>query len=142
MKFAEMFQWWNQAALENPMTAILSNEPNWDPSRFFETGRVWLDTHLAFAASANVTLEGRRAVDFGCGVGRMTEALARHYGHVTGVNISEEMVRLARQMRRSPNVEYVQLPEPPLPFDDRSVDLVYSTIVVQHIPFPVPTCNT
>jgi hypothetical protein len=35
MKFADMYAWWNQAALDNPMTAILSNHPNWDRHQFF-----------------------------------------------------------------------------------------------------------
>lgn len=75
MNFAEMYAWWNGAALNNPMTAILSNEQNWDPERFFETGRVWLDGHRAFVAAAEW---GHRALDFGCGIGRMTTALADH----------------------------------------------------------------
>ena len=136
MNFAEMFTWWNQAAIDNPMTAILSNHQNWESTAFFETGRTWLGEHRAFAASANVTVKGRRALDFGCGVGRMTEALAEFFDNVVGVDISEEMVRLANQYRRRDNTEFVLVPQPPLPFPDKEFDCVYSTIVIQHIPFP------
>ena len=59
MDFAGMYAWWNQAALDNPMTAILSDHQNWDPTAFFETGRVWLGEHRAFAASANVSARGQ-----------------------------------------------------------------------------------
>ncbi len=136
MDFADMLSWWNQAALDNPMTAILSNRQDWDPAAFFETGRVWLREHRAFAASANVQIKGRRALDFGCGVGRMTAALAEFYDNAVGVDISEEMVRVAQQSRRFENSEFVQAIKPPLPFADGEFDCVYSTIVVQHIPFP------
>jgi|SRR6266851_1551743 len=74
MKFADMYAWWNQAALENPMTAILSNHANWDRHQFFETGKTWLAEHKAFAAGAGVTLGGASALDFCCGMGRMSEA--------------------------------------------------------------------
>jgi ubiquinone/menaquinone biosynthesis C-methylase UbiE len=136
MNFADMYAWWNQAALDNPMTAILSNQQDWNPDAFFETGRAWLDGHRSFATIANVTLAGKRALDFGCGIGRMTDALAGYYERVVGVDISEEMIRLARKSQRRDSVEFVQVAEPPLPFSDQEFDCVYSTIVVQHIPFP------
>jgi 2-polyprenyl-3-methyl-5-hydroxy-6-metoxy-1,4-benzoquinol methylase len=136
MNFADMYAWWNRAALDNPMTAILSNQQDWDPDSFFETGRSWLKGHRFFAASANVTLTGTNALDFGCGIGRMTEALAEYYGRVVGADISEEMIRLARESKRRDSVEFVQVTEPPLPFSAKEFDCVYSTIVVQHIPFP------
>jgi len=136
MNFAELYAWWNRAAQENPMTAILSNDTNWNRREFFETGKAWLDDHRAFAAGAGVRLGGNRALDFGCGIGRMTAALASHYGEVVGIDISDEMVRLAEQFSPRTNTRFVQVKEPPLPFADREFDCVYSTIVVQHIPFP------
>ena len=136
MKFADMYAWWNQAALDNPLTAILSNEVHWDHNRFFETGNVWLAEHRAFAAAAGVTILGRHALDFGCGVGRMTAALAEYYGDVVGIDISDEMVRLAGRLRPRANTRFIQVMELPLPFADQEFDCVYSTIVLQHIPFP------
>lgn len=136
MNFADMYPWWNQAALSNPMTAILSNDTNRDRDRFFETGKAWLAEHRAFAAAAGTTLEGSRALDFGCGIGRMTAARAEHYAEVVGIDISDEMVRLAKQLRPRANARFVQATERPLPFGDQEFNCVYSTIVVQHIPFP------
>lgn len=136
MNFTDMYAWWNKAALENPMTAILSNHQNWDGDAFFETGKVWLAESRVFMEAANVKLGGKRALDFGCGVGRMTAALHEMYDNVVGVDISEEMIRLARQLRRHDNVEFVQVAKLPLPFANREFDCIYSTIVVQHIPSP------
>jgi 2-polyprenyl-3-methyl-5-hydroxy-6-metoxy-1,4-benzoquinol methylase len=136
MKFADMHDWWNRAALDNPMTAILSDRQEWDADEFFATGRMCLAQLRDFAAAATVTLAGRRAMDFGCGVGRLTQALAESYDSVVGVDISEEMVRVAYTYPCRKGIEYLQAAEPPLPFEDRTFDCVYSTIVVQHIPFP------
>jgi ubiquinone/menaquinone biosynthesis C-methylase UbiE len=133
-----MYAWWNDAALNNPMSAILSNEQNWDPERFFETGRISLDETARFVVEdAKCELSGRHALDFGCGIGRMTGALAAWYDQVVGVDISDEMVRLANALQRVKNVEFRQVSQTPLPFADGSFDCVYSTIVIQHIPFPL-----
>jgi len=76
----------------------------------------------------------RRALDFGCGAGRLTQALARHVERVTGVDISERMVALARQHCSDERVCFVQNVRPDLKvFACRSFDLVYSRITLQHI---------
>ncbi|MCM2315217.1 MAG: class I SAM-dependent methyltransferase [Thermoanaerobaculia bacterium] len=47
---------------------------------------------------------GRAALDFGCGTGRSTRFLERHGFDAVGVDISEEMVRRARE--RDPRGDY------------------------------------
>lgn len=132
----EMYAWWDGAAKCNAMTAILSNQEQWDTEEFFKTGEQWLDGVLAFAEHASVRLEGDIALDFGCGVGRMTHALLRHYRKGIGIDISDEMIRLAQSHARSRALEFIQVSQPPLPLPDRSIDLSFSTIVVQHISPP------
>ena len=136
MQPQDMYNWWNTAAHDNAMYAILSNKQDWDENEFFETGRAWLEQHRQFARAANVDLAGESALDFGCGIGRMTRALADHYSKVFGIDISDEMVRRANTLERTKNITFRQVVEPSLPFADRSIELVYSTIVVQHIPSP------
>jgi ubiquinone/menaquinone biosynthesis C-methylase UbiE len=132
----EMYAWWNGAARSNAMTAILSNKQDWDPEEFFATGREWLDDHRNFASVAGVDLEGKSALDFGCGIGRVTHALADHFETLIGVDISDEMLNLAREHQRTPSIRFEQVVNLPLPFPKRTFDLVYATIVVQHIPTP------
>lgn len=43
-------------------------------------------------------VKGEAAIDFGCGTGRSTRFLRDHGFHVTGVDISEDMIRKARQL--------------------------------------------
>jgi ubiquinone/menaquinone biosynthesis C-methylase UbiE len=143
LNLEEMYRWWNEAAKTNAMSAILSNKPAWDTNEFFETGREWLCQHFDWAASAGFSPGGTRALDFGCGMGRMANALAQYYETVLGVDISDEMLRLARENRRTGNIEFAQALGPPIGEPDGSFHLVYSTIAVQHIapPFNLETIS-
>ncbi len=125
--------WWDGAARDNAKSAILSNKENWDADEFLASGVSWWNEQRDFAASQGVTLTGRAALDFGCGVGRMTCALTADYEKVTGVDISAEMLE---QALSHPNAQFVQVTSYPLPFEDQSFDLVHSSLVVQHISHP------
>ncbi|MDN5715807.1 MAG: methyltransferase domain-containing protein [Janibacter sp.] len=77
-----------------------------------------------------------RALDFGCGAGRLTQALAQHFDHVDGVDVASSMVDLARQHnRRGDNVDYHLNVAPDLGlFPADTFDFLLSIIVLQHIP--------
>ena len=81
----------------------------------------------------------RRAVDFGCGVGRMTIPIARLAGHVTGIDISEAMLEEARRncaANAVANADFVTSEEYFGRTDvaDTPVDFVHAYIVFQHMP--------
>lgn len=77
----------------------------------------------------------RRALDFGCGVGRITIPLAREVDQVVGMDISPSMLGEAARNCEAEHVGNVQL----VPSDDELTqatgrfDLVHSYIVFQHI---------
>ena len=80
-----------------------------------------------------------RALDFGCGVGRLTFPLARECGHVTGVDISRTMIEEARKNRDARGLENVSLSTSDEFFTASSAaepgfDFIHSYIVFQHIP--------
>ena len=55
--------------------------------------------YLAFRDLPRILTEhviGARALDFGCGTGRSTRFLKKLGFHVTGIDISEDMLRIAR----------------------------------------------
>ena len=93
---------------------------------FYETGRqdvrqiVDMVTHLTGSP-------GNRVLDVGCGVGRLTEAMANLGYRVTGYDISPGMLAKARA-RGDGRVTYVDR------FPSESFDWVNSFIVLQHIP--------
>jgi ubiquinone/menaquinone biosynthesis C-methylase UbiE len=83
-----------------------------------------------FSLSEVVT--GDRALDLGCGAGDFTAALARAGGEAVGVDVAEAALERARS--RHPEVEFRLVPfDGPLPFEDGSFDLVWSSEVIEHV---------
>jgi len=80
--------------------------------------------------------EARRALEIGCGPGRLMLPLARHFAEIHGVDISEEMIRLARRrLSGVVNAFAHQAPGSDLSaFPSGFFDFVYSYAVFQHIP--------
>jgi SAM-dependent methyltransferase len=76
-----------------------------------------------------------RALDFGCGVGRLTRALASHFDEVVGVDISPSMIDAARAFHPDRSgCSFLLNPGPDLrQFADREFDLVCSLITLQHV---------
>ena len=106
------------------------------PDRFFATGEAEIAEVLAVADGLRPVARGR-ALDFGCGVGRLTRALGmryrdggrrRHLGGDGRAGATAQRrvspVRVPSQ-RRAPDLER---------FETDSFDFVYSNIVLQHLP--------
>jgi SAM-dependent methyltransferase len=76
------------------------------------------------------------AIEIGCGPGRLMAALSGEFGRLLGVDVSGEMVALAREnLRDVPHAEARQGSGADLRgFSDDSVDFCYSYAVFQHIP--------
>lgn len=80
---------WKNLADSQPHWSVLTNElfleKNIDQNieHFYETGRSWISVVLATLERNNVDCSALHSVlDFGCGVGRLTLALAEHFKHV------------------------------------------------------------
>jgi SAM-dependent methyltransferase len=71
-----------------------------------------------------------RVLDLGCGLGDFTAALGEHGARAIGCDIAGAAVRRARQ--RHPGAEFVQSGDW-LPFDDRSLDVVWAGEVLEHV---------
>jgi SAM-dependent methyltransferase len=74
------------------------------------------------------------ALDFGCGVGRLTQSLARRFQSCVGIDISQEMITRANALNHYGHCRYVVSTTPQLPFADESFSFLYSNIVLQHVP--------
>ncbi len=138
--FSQQERVWEEWARADPLWAILS-EPslkggNWDLVEFFKSGEQNIQAVLAELAERGLTPKFGRCLDFGCGVGRLTQALANVFDRCDGVDISTTMVELARQYNKhGDRCHYHVNLEPDLAlFPDESFDFVYSTIVLQHNP--------
>jgi trans-aconitate methyltransferase len=90
-----------------------------------------VDGFLAAAEGAFGTIRKGVALDYGCGVGRLTRPLSERFQQVIGVDISSAMLEEARRnLADRPNVSY----ELASSQSNRPVDFVLSKIVFQHIP--------
>jgi ubiquinone/menaquinone biosynthesis C-methylase UbiE len=75
---------------------------------------------------------GRKALDYGCGEGRMIRRLSGLFERVDGVDISEDMARNAQE--RSPNSKiWVTSGDNCAEAETGAYDFVYTTISMQHI---------
>src|SRR5438132_1823888 len=78
---------------------------------------------------------GGTCVEVGCGPGRMTRHLADRFDRVVAVDVSPEMLALARGYVTAPNVEFVLVPGSTLQgADDGVADAVVCYLVLQHLP--------
>ncbi len=136
--FQELQRTWEELANEDPLWAILSvpskKGGKWDLQEFFSAGKTEINGALRKLLAVH-SLRCGEALDFGCGVGRLTQALADRFQHVIGIDISTTMIQLANQFNRhGDKVEYVQNTRDDLRvFADHTFDLVYSTLVLQHM---------
>jgi SAM-dependent methyltransferase len=130
---------WERLAEADAMWAVLTSPEDkggaWNTDRFFATGEAEIAEVLTVADSLRPVAHGR-ALDFGCGVGRLTRALGTRYESVVGVDISEAMVAQARRLNEAfPQCEFLVNDAPDLErFETDSFDFVYSNIVLQHLP--------
>jgi SAM-dependent methyltransferase len=131
---------WEELAEVDPLWAILSNSKRqhggWDLDEFFAAGEREvagvMDTlqHLQLHVGDNTLL------DFGCGVGRLTRAFASRFQTCYGVDISERMIEGAGRLNkdyanclfRVNTVDNLRL------FPDDSFDMIYTNLVLQHVP--------
>jgi len=131
-----MRSFWDKKARENPMYYISSYRPydQQDPQEFWKWGEKLAEQ---FLGESEIPFTGEeRVLEIGCGMGRMTSLFARRFGHVTGVDVSEEMIALAREnLRGVGNVSLdVGNGSDLSAYGDASFDFVFSYIVLQHIP--------
>ena len=93
---------WEQLAELDPKWAILSSPDRrfggWDDEEFFATGEREAERLLSRLDQTGGTSGRRAALDFGCGVGRISRALAGRYDEVVGVDISETMLAQGRAL--------------------------------------------
>lgn len=96
-------------------------------AEFFASGQAEIDRQLALQRARFGPFEPRSALDFGCGVGRLTRGLATVTGHAVGVDISPSMLAEARRDAPPAATFSQDLP-------DGLFDWIVSIIVFQHIP--------
>jgi trans-aconitate methyltransferase len=131
---------WEGLAQTDPLWAICSDPEKrnrkWNREEFFATGKREVKVVLDCAAEAGLTINRELpALDFGCGVGRLTQALAEHFPECWGVDISPTMINMAREGGQSlPQCRFLVNESDRLEaLQDSYFGFIYSSIVLQHI---------
>lgn len=138
-EFDNLQDTWDYLGQSDPLWAILTDPRKrgnrWDVTEFFETGRHEVDAMLGRVRERFPEVPDAQALDFGCGVGRLTRALAEHFEHVIGIDVAESMIRRARELNvEVAGCEFVLNRRADLGvIASGSIDFVYSNIVLQHM---------
>jgi SAM-dependent methyltransferase len=125
---------WETFGRTIPMRSIMWRQQPWELDEFFETGRANVRDAMASLLRMGLTPSGR-ALDFGCGIGRLTRALAERFDEVVGVDVASSMVELANKHNPYPErCRFVVNSTDDLrQFESESFDFVFSLIVLQHV---------
>jgi SAM-dependent methyltransferase len=129
---------WNQRAREDPHYYVAFGGRDQQEAEFEATAADVLRSIEAqlkrLPAKAN--RRAWRALEIGCGPGRLMKPLARHFGEIHGVDVSDEMVRLAQERLAGFAQAHVHATDGASleQFADDSFEFVYSYAVFQHIP--------
>jgi SAM-dependent methyltransferase len=134
---------WDERARQNLVPRVLTarsgSSSDWDEDEFFEAGRIRtqeqigddLDTICAGADPEQMTM-----LEIGCGPGRMTRYLADIFGDVRAVDVSSEMLALAKvNLADKDNVRLYETNGIDLgPFESQLFDFTFCSGVFHHLP--------
>jgi len=133
---------WEGLAQNDAMWAVLTDpskkNQQWDETSFFETGVKEINFVMAHLHSNGWQPPEGLALDFGCGVGRLTRALGEHFDEVIGIDVSPTMIKKAKQLNQPyPNLMFKLNQTSNLDLlTDKTLSFIYTSIVLQHIPVP------
>jgi ubiquinone/menaquinone biosynthesis C-methylase UbiE len=130
---------WEKWSVSDPLFGILSSPEKkgnkWQAREFFETGRNEINLVMKEIDLLGIKLSRKKALDFGCGVGRLTQAIAQEFDEADGVDISPNMIDLANKYNKyGSRCKYYLNEKGDLNlFCDDSFDFIYSSLVLMHI---------
>jgi 2-polyprenyl-3-methyl-5-hydroxy-6-metoxy-1,4-benzoquinol methylase len=137
---------WEKWGADNPFHGVLSDDKFLDKDidkqavkEFYNSGKADIDGVIKIISQINggKPPKFKKAVDFGCGVGRLTVPLAAHAAKTVGIDVSPSMIKVAARHTPKPlksKIKYVVSGGGSSLSLPRGYDLVHSFIVLQHIP--------
>lgn len=102
----------------------------WTDEEFYKLGEMdWRDF---FAHWQKYGVDDQSCLEIGCGTGRITMQLAKHFKETRAVDVSEGMIAYAQTRIKDPSVKFLVSDGIRLPGEDGSVTAVFSSHVFQH----------
>jgi 2-polyprenyl-6-hydroxyphenyl methylase/3-demethylubiquinone-9 3-methyltransferase len=111
----------------------------WDPTSEFKPLHDINPLRLDYIERLAGGLEGKRVVDVGCGGGILSESMAHKGAMVTGIDMGEAPLSVARlhQLETGVEVDYRQMPAEELAAEEAgSFDVVTCMEMLEHVPSP------
>ena len=120
---------WNERAKEDAYFWTVTSNHNWNADEYYKTGKEDFDEYVAPVIAGMDTLR-MRALDIGCGTGRITRYFKDKFASVIGVDISEGMIEKAKE--DNPGIDFFATNGRDLSgIDSESVDFIHSFAVLQ-----------
>ncbi len=130
---------WNAFGWTDPFGAVLAS-PQERPStsdcaEYLRTGQEEVSCLMRYVASIETDMSRGRALDFGCRVGRVTQALSRYFEECIGIDNDRSMIALANQYNHmGSRCNFVFDASNDLKsLADDSLDFIYANLVFQHM---------
>jgi ubiquinone/menaquinone biosynthesis C-methylase UbiE len=134
---ARMREDWNARAREDAGYYVAFGRRDQDDSGFFATATEVINALEAELRRVPLAERvGWKALEIGCGPGRLMRPMSRHFVEIHGVDVSDEMIGLAREKLRDLSNAHPHVTDGAslAQFEAESFDFVYSYAVFQHIP--------
>lgn len=128
---------WEELATIDPKWSVLTTHGRrnaWIDSEFFATGEREIRKLLQTLRDFGYPKTFENALDFGCGVGRLTQALSQSFENTWGIDISARMLEHAKA--NVPRAKFLLNDTSQLSLAGGTFDLVYTARVLQHLPHP------
>lgn len=139
MNIKDLQKNWNDFGKADPLWAILTKSDKrggkWGIDEFFETGIKTINLVFKHIETLGIDLSRGKALDFGCGVGRLTQPLARYFDEVCGVDVAPSMIELAKKYNRQGNKcnYYLNNADDLKLFSNGCFNFIISVITLQHM---------
>lgn len=111
----------------------------WDPESEFKPLHAINPLRLEWIQELAGSLQGRRVLDVGCGGGILSEAMAQAGADVTGIDLAEKSLKIARLhgLESGVKVEYRAVPVEELATEQAGqYDIVTCMEMLEHVPDP------
>lgn len=102
----------------------------WTAEEFYALGKSDWEDFLVHWQKYGI--ENQSCLEIGCGAGRLTMHIAKHFDRTHAIDVSHEMLAFAQNHIKSDSVSFAYTDGSTIPLSDNSVTAVFSTHVFQH----------